>query len=197
MRRSSLYLVALLLLIAAGLAAFTLGRFLGPGTDAPLSGTPLQNPIDVREVTLTSADGEPFTLGSLEGEVTLVFFGFTNCPDVCPLTLSRLGETYRNLDEPDDLQVVFITVDPEDSPEQTQQYAAAFHPSFTGLSGTTGELAAALKSFFAAANSLGGRQFAHTDAVYVVDRQGRIAWLYGGDDLTNLEEELPRLLRKA
>lgn len=195
MRRSILYLGAGLVLVAAGLATYTLGRVLRSNSDESISGTPLQTPIDVRDVTLTGADGEPFTLASLEGQLTLVFFGFTNCPDVCPLTLSLLGETYRALGEPDDLQVVFITVDPEDSFEQTQQYAAAFHPSFIGLSGASSELAATLKRFFAAANSLGGRQFAHTDVVYVVNAQGQVTWLYGDDDLSNLSDDLPKLLK--
>ena len=196
MKRSRLYLAVALLLVAAGLAAFLLGRIAKPGLD-DLAGTALQNPVDVSDVSLTSDDGETFTFGALEDAVTLVFFGFTNCPDVCPLTLSRLGETYRTLGEPDDLQVVFITVDPDDSPEQTQQYAAAFHPSFIGLSGTNSELTATLKRFFAAANSLGNRQFAHTDAVYVVNEQGQVTWLYGDDDLSTLDDDLPKLLRQG
>ena len=196
MKKVKLYLAVSWLSIIVVIGTYTLGNLLGSDTEA-VSGTPLQNPVDVRDISLAGADGKPVTLKSLEGELALVFFGFTNCPDVCPLTLSRLSETYRTLGEPADLQIVFITVDPEDEPEQTQQYAAAFHPSFVGLSGTSSELAAATKRFFVAANSVGDRQFAHTDAVYVLSKQGQLIRLYRSVDLSNLEEDLPKLLKKG
>ena len=178
---------------ALGYGAFSLGSALRPAPD--LSGTVLENPVNVRGVSLTNAAGEAVTLSDYEGRNLLVFFGFTRCPDVCPLTLSRLAKIYTDLGEPEDLDIMMITVDPvNDTPEVTHAYASAFHPSFTGLSGDEEAIISATKTFFVGARDAGNGQFAHTDAALLVDPKGFFKAVYTQDTLDGLEGDLRTLL---
>jgi protein SCO1 len=189
--------VSVALLGAAGAAAYLLGLRLAPGPE--LAGTALQNPQSVGHHTLVDASGRERTLLEASGgaRVTLVFFGFTRCPDVCPLTMARLAKIYGDLGEPDDVQVIMITVDPEaDTPEVVGRYAAGFHPSFIGLSGSSGQVAAAARAFFVGYADVGGGQFTHTEVVAVVDREGRLRYVYGNDKVPRLAADLPRLRRE-
>jgi protein SCO1/2 len=184
------------LLVVAGAGAYTLGTRLAPAPE--LAGTALQNPPVVGEAVLLDPEGREVTLLEAAGgaRVTLVFFGFTRCPDVCPITLSRLAKVYRDLGEPDDVQVLMITVDPEhDTPDVVGRYAAAFHPSFVGLSGSNAQVAVAARSFYVGYADVGGGQFTHTEVVAVVDRDGRLRYVYGNDKVPRLETDLERLRR--
>jgi len=170
------------LLVLAGAGAYVLGTRLAPAPQ--LAGTALQNPPVVGDAVLLDPSGREVTLlEAADGaRVTLVFFGFTRCPDVCPITLARLAKLYRDVGEPDDVQVLMVTVDPEhDTPDVVGPYAAAFHPSFVGLSGSNAQVAVA--------------QFTHTEVVAVVDRDGRLRYVYGNDKVPRLEVDLDRLRR--
>ena len=95
-------------------------------------------PRDPGEFALTNHFGEPFTATSLEGDWTLLFFGFTYCPDVCPTTMSFLAEVKDNLvgTEAASTRVVMVSVDPaRDSVDQLAQYVPYFHPEFLGVMG--------------------------------------------------------------
>ena len=159
-------------------------------------GTPLENPVAVSSTELTAADGSRKTLpDAWRGEIVLIYFGFTNCPDVCPLTLGRLGKIYEDLGEPADVQVVMVTVDPaRDTPERTQAYAQAFQPSFVGLSGSAADVARAAKSVYVGFRGIGEENFTHTDAVIVLDREGRMRLVYGQDKVPHLADDLPKIL---
>jgi protein SCO1/2 len=98
-------------------------------------------PRIIAPFALTDINGQPFTLDQLKGKWTVVFFGFTSCPDICPVTLSVLNKWYTALDKgfPAKTQVVMITVDPErDTPDALRAYLKHFNPNFIGV---TGELA--------------------------------------------------------
>jgi protein SCO1/2 len=92
--------------------------------------------------TLTAHTGERVTAEDLKGKFALMFFGFTNCPDVCPTTLADVAETMDLLgDEAEAVQPVFVTLDPErDTPEALRSYVNAFDPRILGLTGTTEEI---------------------------------------------------------
>ena len=95
-------------------------------------------PRNIGEFELIDHRGQPFTPASLEGQWTLVFFGFTHCPDVCPTTLSFLDEFVQELEgtEVDGTQVVMVSVDPaRDTVEQLATYVPYFNPAFTGVTG--------------------------------------------------------------
>ncbi len=127
---------------------------------------------------LTSADGKPYTLASFAGKAVLVFFGYTQCPDVCPTTLAELSQVMKLLgDKADRLQVVMITVDPErDTPEILKGYATSFDPRFLGLSGTPEQIkqaASSFKAYYAKNSPVNGTySMDHTASFYLIDPKG-------------------------
>ena len=99
-------------------------------------------PREVRPFTLTDHHGQPFTHENLQGKWTMLFPGFTHCPDICPTTMAQLGQMWEYLDAPprQDLQVAMLSVDPaRDTLDKLRQYVPYFNPNFIGL---TGDLAA-------------------------------------------------------
>lgn len=200
MKKLWLYGLGVLFLIGAGFAAYYSGRFLRPKVivSTELRGTAWQNPPSVAEVTLLGADRSEFSFNKLQSEVNIVFFGYTRCPDVCPLTLARLNEIYRNLQEPKHLSVIMISVDPEfDTPEITQNYIGNFHPDFIGLSGDNSQVAEAIQTFYVAGQETGEGSFIHTDAVLILDKQARLRYVYGQSNLVDLESDLRLLLGQS
>lgn len=113
-------------------------------TDDGWGGTLLGEPVERPDFTLTDTEGQPFDFrDETEGQLTLLFFGFTNCPDVCPVQMAVLASALRqpNMPEP---TVVFVTTDPErDTPERLRSFLDQFDPRFIGLTGTAEEVAAA------------------------------------------------------
>lgn len=102
-------------------------------------GVRLDRPLPKPDVVLTDTDGEPYALREeTEGAVTLLFFGYTNCPDVCPAQMANLAAVYDGLSPGvrDRVEVVFVTADPErDGPERIREWLDGFHESFVGLRG--------------------------------------------------------------
>ena len=195
MPRSLQLLLLAFLLAAAGLGAYVLGTRLAPRPE--LSGTGLDEPIDMSDVALVNEGLGEVEIGDLAGNVALVFFGFTRCPDVCPITMARLARAYEAAGEPDDLRVAMVTVDPEfDTPEVVERYADGFHPDFLGLSGPPSEVAAAARRFFIGFTQGAPEEVMHTDVVAVLDRRGRLVRIYGQDAVGRIEAELPELLAR-
>ncbi len=182
-------------LVVVGAAAFLLGSYLSPRR--ALTGTELRTPVQVTGLELVDTAGDPVDLaGDLAGSVALVFFGYTRCPDVCPLTMARLARAYELAGQPADLDVVMVTVDPGfDTPEVLGEYVGRFHPAFLGLTGTNSQVAAAAKAFFVGFVE-GGGSVAHTDVVGVVDRRGYLRYIYGQDAVPRLGDDIPELLRR-
>ena len=128
---------------------------------------------------LRGHDGKDYSLASFKGKCLLIFFGFTQCPDICPTALSRAVHIRKLLgDKAEQLQVIFITIDPErDTPELLAQYMKAFDPGFLGLYGDmkqTQEVAAAFKVFYQKVPSGSSYTMDHTAISYVFDAQGKI-----------------------
>ncbi|TSB17697.1 SCO family protein [Streptomyces benahoarensis] len=99
----------------------------------------LDNPIEKPDLTLTDSDGKPYDLlAKTKGHPTLIYFGYTNCPDVCPLTMANIAVAVKQLPkaEQDDLRVLFITSDPErDTPQALKKWLGGINKDFTGLTG--------------------------------------------------------------
>src|SRR5262245_19072127 len=109
-------------LAAAGLGALTASRFASPPAQ-PQSGTLLAEPRPVAPFTLTDQDARPFTNAALEGHWTLLFAGFTHCPDVCPTTLALMKQLHQRPELGGRVQYLFLSVDPErDTPAQLKTY---------------------------------------------------------------------------
>ena len=108
----------------------------------------LPRPREIADIHLTTHDGEPFTIEDLQGQWSFIFFGFTNCPDICPTSMSVLVQAQRRLMEEDpeaaeDFQGILVTVDPErDDLETLGRYVGAFSPSFIGVGGERDDIAA-------------------------------------------------------
>ena len=129
--------------------------------------------------TLTGSDSRPFPSSRLNGKPAAIFFGFTNCPDVCPTTLARLVKLRRQLGGGDEvMSIVFITVDPErDGPAEVGSYAGLFNAPVIGLTGSPADIERVKKQFGAFSQKVeqpgGGYSVDHTASVFLMDRNGR------------------------
>ena len=134
-----------------GLAVAVLLLFwLGPRLSPPrFHGMVIQSPQPAADFELTSVSGQRRRLSDFRGQYVLLFFGYTYCPDVCPLTLAELARVHEQLGaRADRVQVLFVSVDPRrDSLERLARYVTHFHDSFVGLTGNSQELMAASTPF--------------------------------------------------
>ena len=129
---------------------------------------------------LVDQDGKPVTEAMLKGKWSAVFFGYTYCPDVCPLTLQSLARTQKLLgDKAKNLQIVFITIDPErDTPANLKAYLASggFPAGVIGLTGTQGQIDAAAEAYHVPVQKVGtgdAASFNHGAVIYLMDPKGR------------------------
>lgn len=134
-----------------------------------------------RDFHLTGHDGKAYSLADFRGKAVVVFFGYTQCPDVCPTTMSELAEAMRLLGaDADRVQVLFVTVDPErDTPELLASYVPAFDPRFLGLYGdleATERTAKAFRVFYqkVPGKTPGSYSVDHTAGCFVYDARGRL-----------------------
>ena len=164
-----------LLLLAGSLVAGTPGR----ADDTALKAGVFSPARMAPEFALPASDGSELNLARFRGKVVVLGFGFTHCPDVCPTTLAVLAAARKNLGElGDDLQVVYVTVDPErDNAARMRQYLAAFDPSFIGGTGTDAQLASVREEYGIIASKVveaNGYTFAHSSYTYLIDREGQL-----------------------
>lgn len=178
--------------LALGVAAPLLAAVLSSGCDQkglnPMtpSGPRFQG-VDItgaqyaQKLSLPDTTGRIRTLAEFKGKVVVVFFGFTQCPDICPTTMTELAEVKRRLGpQGDRLQGVFVSVDPErDTDAVLAEYIRAMDPSFVALRGTVAQVTDAareFKVFFQKVPSQDGKSYTmdHTAGSYVFDPQGRV-----------------------
>jgi len=158
-----------------------------------------------RQLALTDQDGVPRTLADFKGKVTVVFFGYTQCPDVCPTTMAELAQVKKTLGpDGERVQGIFVTVDPErDTPVVLKSYMASFDPSFIALRGTPEQTAAAAKEFkvFYAkvpGTTEGSYTVDHTAGSYILDADGKIRlFVRYGSGAPALAADLKALLAPA
>jgi protein SCO1/2 len=161
---------ALVAIALVGLGAFAYTRFAaGPAAPTVTIGGPF---------TLTDQNGQPVTEAALLGHPSMVFFGYTNCPDICPATLLT-APTWLDAvkEEVPDLAFYFITVDPErDTVEVMHNYLANFDPRIVGLTGTPEQIAAVKEGYRVFSRTVprpeGGYDVDHTAPIYLMNREG-------------------------
>lgn len=154
-----------------------------------------------RELNLKDHNGKPRTLADFKGKVVILFFGFTQCPDICPSTLGASAAALNLLGaDADKVQVLFVTLDPaRDTPAVLSKYAPAFNPSFLGMYGNEAETAAAAKEFKVffqkQPGNDGNYSIDHTAASYAIDPQGRLRlYIKHGETPEQMAEDIKLLL---
>ncbi|MCZ7569398.1 MAG: SCO family protein [Ardenticatenaceae bacterium] len=178
----------------------------GCGPQHTYGGTVVDPPLEVPAFTLVDTAGQPFDLKGAAGQITLVFFGYTNCPDTCPLTMAHLKQAVAQLrpQETERVQVVFVTVDPDrDTPEVVGRFVHGFNPSWVGLTGDPAVLAQARKAYgvYGEPAESGHADHAayevvHTDRVFALTGPGAVRLIWGSDTPpAMLTEDIRALLR--
>ncbi|HEX6925817.1 MAG TPA: SCO family protein [Longimicrobiaceae bacterium] len=166
--------VAVALLLALAIAAATL-----VAGSPSFHATTYEPPAPARDFTLTDHTGGTTSLSDLRGKPVLLFFGYTHCPDVCPMTLSLLRDALRQAGAgPEEVSVLLVTVDPaRDTPEILARYVERYAPYLTGLTGSEAEIQQLLSAY--GIHAEGGHEghsglLTHTSAVFGIDRDGMI-----------------------
>ena len=185
------------------LAAFALA---GCGSDAPaFKASDVTGTTYGRDFQLTGHDGKPRTLADFRGRVVVLFFGYTQCPDVCPTTLAELAEVMKQLG-PDAarVQVLFATIDPDrDNADLLAKYVPAFNPAFLGLYGDADATARTAKEFRVFYQKQPGRgpgtyTMDHSAGTFVFDPQGRLrVYVSYGQGPEVFVHDIRELLRTA
>ncbi|MFT3856094.1 MAG: SCO family protein [Aquabacterium sp.] len=155
-----------------------------------------------KQLALPDVDGKVRTLAEFKGQVVFLFFGFTQCPDVCPTTMAELGEVRRRLGaQGARVQGVFVTVDPErDTPEVLKAYLQGMDPSFIGLRGTLEQTEAAAREFKVFYQKVptknGGYTMDHTAGAYIFDPDGHVRlFVRYGMPVDGLTADIRQLLK--
>jgi len=191
---------ALLALVAAALALSACG----PQSPA-FKGSDVTGSAFGRDFALVDFDGRPRTLADYRGKAVVLFFGYTQCPDVCPTTLSTLAEAMKQLGpDADRVQALFVTVDPErDTAELLKEYVPAFDARFVGLRGDAAQIEAVAKEFRIIFQKVPGRTpetytVDHSAGIFVFDPAGRLRVYEGhGQPPDVLAHDLRALLREG
>jgi protein SCO1 len=156
-----------------------------------------------KDFALTDHTGKPRTLADFKGKVVAVFFGYTQCPDVCPTTMTELENVMKQLGPlSDKVQVLFVTIDPErDTQELLSKYVPAFDPRFLGLRGDAAATEKVAKEFRVFYQKVPGKEpgsytMDHTAGIYVFDPQGRIRlFMRNAQDTESVVHDLKLLLQ--
>ena len=138
-----------------------------------LRGSILSPPWPAPEINLTNHNGQPFSLSKQRGKVVLLYFGYVNCPDECPLTMAHLKLALEGLgDRAKDVQVAMVSTDPvRDTPQALTNFMEHFDPSFLGLTGTIAELQKTWSDYGVTVEN-GGET--HSTFLYVIDPTGNV-----------------------
>ena len=168
--------------LVAGLAGFWAASQLDRRSPQLASGTWLPQARRVADFHLADIYGRPFSRADLAGTPTLVFFGFTHCPDVCPTTLLKLARVRKEAALPR-LRVLFVSIDPQrDTPQAVALYVHAFDPQFEGLTGDPAAISAVARDFGVAVSRVdlpgGDYTMDHSAVVFLLDDATRIAAVF-------------------
>jgi len=167
-------------------------------------GAIIEPPAQAADFTLTDQNGDLFRLSDQQGKIVLIFFGYTHCPDVCPITLSEFKKIKTMLgDNADRVRFVYITVDPErDTAERINIFLQNFDPTFIGLTGDRGTLEPVWKAYGVYqqkqdTGSAAGYLVDHSTRTYLIDAQGhwRINYPYGMEPV-KIVQDLQHLMKE-
>jgi protein SCO1 len=139
-------------------------------------------PVAAAEIKMTDHNGKIFQLSNVRGKVVLLYFGFVNCPDECPLTMAHIKQALEKLgDQAQNIEVVMISTDPvRDTPQALGNFLEAFNPAFIGIPGSPEELANIYKNY--GVQVLDGGE-THSSYTYVIDQKGKLRLTFVPDAL--------------
>jgi protein SCO1/2 len=193
--------------LAAALAALALVLSGCGGGDQPFTGVVLDHPYPVDGTALVDTDGQPFSLvKDTDARLTLVFFGYTHCPDICGIVMSSLASALTRLDAADrkQVQVVFVTTDPRRDDERTlRDYLDGYNPEFVGLTGPLKDILAVGDSVHIAIEKgdklpSGGYEVVHGTSVIAIDRSNEVPVVWTqGTSAAQYAADIHTLLGKA
>lgn len=197
-----------MILVVASMLTAALGLSSCGATGYTYSGLVADPPAPIADVVLTGSDGQTFRLRDLSGKWVLLFFGYSHCPDICPLTLTHMAHVLRELGpDADEVAVVFVSVDPErDTPELLREFAGSFGEQVLGVTGTRAEIDAAVAAFgvryeidkSTAEQSAAGYKVSHSGDTFLVDPQGRLRLTIPfGVDSTAVLADLRQLMQES
>ncbi len=171
-----------------GLVLSVVSLWLILNRQAEYRGVVIDPPVVAADFSLPDQNGGTFRLSEQRGKIVLIFFGYTHCPDICPITLSEFKRIKAALGkQAEQLVFVFITVDPErDTPQRLREYLLNFDPAFVGLSGSAEDLEQVYRAYGVyrqkqEVGSAGGYLVDHSTRIYLIDAQGnwRLNYPYG------------------
>lgn len=206
------------LILAAGLVVLTVGVVVGRSRDAASNASVvdrsvggaivLAQPLPRPSFVLTTTDGQPYDFATeTRGRTVLLYFGFLNCPDICPIHLSNIASALNDLTDEQRATVttVFVTVDPgRDDPDEIRRFLDRFDPSFVGLTGSPADLAAAQRATGVAVAELGepdtngDYEVGHAAQVIAFGPDGPADRVYpSGSTVADWQRDLPLLVEGA
>ena len=207
-RRSQIIVIVAIILglslgLLLGLLTIQLIRGELSFTSDEFRGVELPTPQPVADFTLTADSGQEISLSDFRGQITLLYFGYTYCPDICPGTLTELARALDDLDSKDreKVQVIMVTVDPErDTPQLLTDYLDHFDTSFLGLTGSEAEIATAAEKVGIyierqPGTAESGYLVDHTASISALDRDGNIKVIFKfGTPAEDISADLKRLI---
>lgn len=200
-RRNQLVaLIAIVVLIAGGIIYWSTNQ----SEAYQFNGGEISPPAAAPALELSDQNGEAFTLAQDEGNVSLIYFGYTTCPDLCPTTLNDFAIVKEELGEEaaSDVDFIMVTFDPErDTQARMKEYLNFFDPEFIGLRGDDAQTQQFLKDYGVTIkrveypNSSTGYLIDHTALIYVIDKEGRLRLTYPyGTDPAMIAEDVQHLV---
>ena len=162
----------------------------------------LLNPVkSITSYELIDGDGNIVNFPSARGKYQLVFFGYTSCPDICPMTLHKIKQVIKDLKEPKGIDFYFISIDGDrDKPDQIKQFVEYFHPDIKGLTGTIHNIKKVEKEFGILTRRFQGKsafayKLEHSVFMYLLDKDGKLMLMYpGSTTMAQLASDLNQLL---
>lgn len=190
-------------LLCLSMLALTLAACSPGEAKLQLKGTDISGAEFGGDFTLTGHDGKPRALSQYRGKVVALFFGYTHCPDICPTTMLEYAQVSKLLDDKaKDLQVLFISVDPQrDTPAVLAGYVPHFNPDFVGLSGSETEIAAVAAHYKVIAQKQGVKDsnnytVDHSAGSYLLDQQGKLrVYLPYGTSAADIAHDVQSLMK--
>ncbi len=169
------------------------------------TGKAYKKPLDIIEFELKDQGDQLYSKNDLKNQWTILFFGYTNCPDVCPTTIFKLGQIKQQISKelPNvNLQILFITLDPErDSTERLREYLGFFNSSMIGLTGDISkivELTSNLSVFFQRINKEDGYDFNHTASIFLMNPNAQLKASFSpASSIDMLNEDIKTVIKKS